>query len=165
MIQGATLRFVGLFFLFVLGFTLVFQSAWVDKKIILPYTSFIAAISSEILGFLDIPAQAQGTLIREDRFAVDIRRGCDGVVATILLVSACLAYPFSWKGRVLGTLWGYALIFTADLIRIVGLFIVGLKGSAQTFDFLHVYVSQFVVIALTMVFWIFWAGRQKTVHR
>ena len=135
-----------------------------DKNVILPYTEFIAALSSGILDLLDIPAEAQGTLIRHGRFAVDIRRGCDGVVATILLVSACLAYPLAWKDRVLGTLLGYALIFTANLIRIVILFVAGLKGSAQTFDFLHTYVSQFVVIALTMVFWIFWAGRQKTIH-
>ena len=162
-IHGATLRFVGLFFLFVLALTFLFQSSWMDQRVILPYTEFIASVSAEVLDFLDVTAEAQGTLILQRGFAVDIRRGCDGVVATLLLVSACLAYPFTWKNRILGTLWGYALIFTLNLIRIVALFVVGSKGSAQTFDFFHTYVSQFVVIALTMVFWIFWAGRQKTI--
>ena len=106
MTNRATLQFVGLFFVFVLAFSLLFQSSWVDKKVILPYTEFIATLSSGILDFLDIPAEARGTLIRHDRFAVDIRRGCDGVVATILLASTCLAYPLAWKDRVLGTLLG-----------------------------------------------------------
>ena len=83
---------------------------------------------------------------------MSIRRGCDGIVATILLVSACLAYPLSWKRRLSGVLLGYLLIFSLNLIRIVGLFVAGLKGSAQTFGIVHTYVSQFVVIALAMVF-------------
>ena len=95
---------------------------------------------------------------------MNIRRGCDGVVATILLVSACLAYPLAWKSRLSGVLWGYVLIFALNLVRVVGLFIAGLKGSEQTFGFLHTYVSQFIVIALTMVFWIYWAGREGTLR-
>ena len=95
---------------------------------------------------------------------MNIRRGCDGVVATILLVSACLAYPLAWKSRLSGVLWGYVLIFALNLVRIVGLFIAGLNGSEQTFGFLHTYVSQFIVIALTMVFWIYWVGRERTLQ-
>lgn len=95
---------------------------------------------------------------------MSIRRGCDGIVATILLVSACLAYPLSWKRRLSGVLLGYLLIFSLNLIRIVGLFVAGLKGSAQTFGIVHTYVSQFVVIALAMVFWIYWVGRERTVR-
>ena len=127
----------------------------------MPYTESIAWLSGWVLDLLGFPAQVQGTIIRQDHFAVDIRKGCDGIVASLLLVSACLAYPFTWKNRLLGTLWGYGLIFTLNLVRIVGLFIAGLKGSAQTFNFLHTYVSQFAVIALAMVFWVFWAGREK----
>ena len=97
MTNRATLQFVGLFFVFVLAFSLLFQSSWVDKKVILPYTEFIATLSSGILDFLDIPAEARGTLIRHDRFAVDIRRGCDGVVATFSLLPP--AWPIPWPGR------------------------------------------------------------------
>ena len=163
-INFPTVRFVGLFLLFVLIFTFLIQSSWIDEKVLFPYTKFIASISAWTLSLAGIPVETQDTVIRESHFAVDIRKGCDGVVATTLLVSACLAYPVTWRYRFWGTLVGYALVFTLNLIRIVGLFAVGSRGSAEVFNFFHTYVSQFLVIALTMVFWVFWAGRQKTIR-
>jgi exosortase H (IPTLxxWG-CTERM-specific) len=159
-----TLRFVGLFFLFAVVFTLLVQMSWIDRLVILPYTKLITSFGAGLLNLLGVTVEAQETLIRQGSFAVSIRRGCDGVVATILLVSACLAYPQPWKRRLSGVFWGYVLIFTLNLVRIVGLFVAGLKGSGQTFSFVHTYVSQFIVIALTMVFWIYWVGRERTLH-
>lgn len=68
-----------------------------------------------------------------------------------------------WISRILGTLYGYLLIFSLNMVRIVGLFLLGASGSRALFDFFHVYVSQFAVIALTMVFWLYWAGRNRPV--
>ena len=161
---GPGLRFVGLFLACVLGLTFFVQLSWTDQTLVLPCTESITRLSGSVLRLLGFPAQVQGTIIRQDHFGVDIRRGCDGIVASLLLVSACLAYPFTWKNRLLGTLWGYCLIFMRNLVRIVGLFIAGLKGSTQTFNFLHTYVSQFAVIALATVFGVFWAGREKAFH-
>ena len=96
---------------------------------------------------------------------MDIRKGCDGVVATLILISACLAYPLSWHQRFWGTVWGYLLIQVLNLIRIVGLFLLIQRGSHQIFDFFHTYVSQFIVIAAAMVFWIYWVGRQRAAAR
>ncbi len=155
------LRFVGLFFALVLSLTLLVQISWIDSNLIGPYTEVLAKIAGGVLSLAGTDAQVLGTVIRKGAFAVDIKRGCDGVVASILLISACLAYPFSWRDRLLGTVIGYGLIFTLNMIRIVGLFLVGLSGSTRTFDFFHTYVSQFAVIAVTMVFWVFWAGRQQ----
>jgi exosortase/archaeosortase family protein len=64
----------------------------------------------------------------------------------------------------MGTLLGYGLIFALNLLRIIVLFLIGLSESTQTFHFFHIYVSQFAVIAFTMVFWIFWAGRKTTLR-
>jgi len=155
-------RFVLLFFVFVLGFNVLMEISWVQENLVLPYTTIIAKISAGLLGLFDNSIQVSGTIIRSDSFAVDIRRGCDGVVATIILISACLAFPLSWSRRASGALLGYLLIQILNLVRIVGLFLLGAAGAAQLFDFLHTSVSQFFVIALTMVFWIYWIGRQKT---
>lgn len=164
-LDSAALRFVGLFFLFVVGLTLVIQIPWVDEHVIGPYTSLLASIGGGIMNLFGYGVSTAGSVIRKEAFAVDIKRGCDGVVATVLLVSACLAYPFSWRDRLWGTFYGYALIFGLNMVRIVGLFLLGLSGSSQTFDFFHTYVSQFAVIAFTMVFWFFWAGRNQAPSR
>ncbi len=155
------LRFVGVFFVLVVGLTFLIQVPLVDRYVIGPYTEALAWMASGVLNLFESGVVTAATVLRKDAFAVDIKRGCDGVVATILLVSACLAYPFSWRDRLLGTLIGYGLIFTLNMIRIVALFLIGLRGSAGAFDFFHVYVSQFAVIAVTMVFWLFWAGRSQ----
>jgi exosortase H (IPTLxxWG-CTERM-specific) len=164
LVDREVLRFVGLFFVFVLGLTFLIQISWLDEHLIEPYTQLIAAAAGSLLRGIIGNVEVVGTMIRQGNFAVEIRRGCDGVVASILLISACLAYPFSWRNRLTGVLLGYTLIFVLNMLRIVVLFFVGLAGSAQSFQFFHVYVSQFVVIGFTMVFWIFWAGRKATVH-
>ena len=156
------IRFVLLFFVFVIGFNLLMEISWVQENLVLPYTTAIAKVSAVLLGLFESSIQVSGTIIRSESFAVDIRRGCDGVIATIILVSACLAFPLTWRQRASGALLGYLLIQILNLVRIVGLFLLGGAGAAQLFDFFHTYVSQFFVIALTMVFWIYWIGRQKT---
>lgn len=160
-LKSSAVRFVGLFFLLVLVLTLVLQVPWVDSNLVGPYVKVLASIGGTILGILQVESDTVGTIIRQGRFAVDIRRGCDGIVASILLISACLAYPFSWRDRVGGVLWGYLLIFVLNMIRIVGLFWLGVNGSVATFNFFHTYVSQFAVIALTMVFWVYWASTRQ----
>jgi len=162
-VDPTSVKFVGFFFVLVLALTLLIQVAWVDTNIIGPYTEALTRIGGRLLGLFGYQVQVHGTLIRQGTFAVDIRRGCDGVVASILLISACLAYPFSWRDRLLGTAAGYGLIFVLNMIRIVGLFAIGVDGSIQTFNFFHTYVSQFAVIALTMVFWVFWASKRAVV--
>ncbi len=164
-LDPVALRFVGLFIVLVVGLSWLVQTSWIDRNLIGPYTAWLAGIATLLINLLGVDAESFGTVIRESAFAVDIKRGCDGVVASILLVSACLAYPLSWRNRLVGTLLGYALIFVLNMIRIVSLFLIGLEGSAGLFDFFHTYVSQFVVIAITMVFWVFWAGRQPAVVR
>ncbi len=156
------IRFVLLFFVFVIGFNLLMEISWVQENLVLPYTTAIAKVSAVLLGLFESSIQVSGTIIRSESFAVDIRRGCDGVIATIILVSACLAFPLTWRQRASGALLGYLLIQILNLVRIVGLFLLGGAGAVQLFDFFHTYVSQFFVIALTMVFWIYWIGRQKT---
>jgi exosortase H (IPTLxxWG-CTERM-specific) len=159
------IRFVFLFFVLVLGFNLLMELSWFQENLLVPYTEAIARVSGGLLRLFGEVVQVSGTIIRSDAFAVDIRRGCDGVVATIILVSACLAFPLAWGLKASGVLLGYALIQVLNLIRIVGLFLLGAAGADQLFDFFHTYVSQFIVIALTMVFWIYWIGRERADSR
>ena len=157
------LRFIALFGTLVIGLTLLVQYPWINQHLILPYTESIAWLNHGMLRLFDPGVTVSSTIIQSGQLAVDIRKGCDGVVATLILISACLAYPLSWHQRFWGTVWGYLLIQILNLIRIVGLFLLIQRGSHQISDFFHTYVSQFIVIAAAMVFWIYWVGRQKTV--
>lgn len=164
-LKQPAVRFVVVFFALALGFNLLISLNWVDENVIFPYTKLITNVSSKTLAVLGYEPVHRDTFIHSAKFAVDIRRGCDGVVATILLVSACLAYPAGWKQRLFGTLAGYALISVLNLLRIVVLFGLGHHGRMEMFNFVHTYVAQFIVIAFTMVFWIYWAGRQRPLYQ
>jgi len=160
------IRFIVVFLGLSLALTLLVQTTWIDQTLLAPYTRMLTSIAGGILHVVGREADVTGTIITERRFAVDIRRGCDGVVASILLISACLAYPFGWRQRFAGMLTGFGIIFVLNMVRIVVLFIVGASGSTWAFNLLHTYVSQFAVIALTMVFWIYWISREpRTVSR
>ena len=154
-------RFVLTFFFCAAVLSLAIQIPWVTEQLVVPYTSFLARLSAQILGLIGLPPTVAGTSLSRAGVTVEIRRGCDGLEAAILLISACLAYPARWKSRLTGTLMGFVLIFVINIFRIVGLSYLGFTGNQQDFDFAHIYVAQFAIIAVTMVFWVFWAGKQK----
>ena len=160
--KSRTTRFVILFFVYLVALTFTLRLQVVDENLVVPYTELLARLSAWLLNLVGFSVSAVGTMLSQSNFAVDIRRGCDGLVATMLLLSACLAYPLSWRERLLACLYGYGIIFGLNLLRIVGLFYLGVSGHRQAFEFFHTYVAQFVVIAVTMIFWVYWIGREKT---
>ncbi len=156
-------RFISLFFATALLLSALTKIPWVENRLLVPYSGFLARLSGSILGALGTLVQVQGTTVSRSGIVIEIRHGCDGIEATILLVSALLSYPSRWIRRITGVLSGYGLIFTLNLIRIVGLCLLAFYGTGASFDFFHIYVSQFAVILLTMVFWVYWAAQQKPV--
>ena len=91
----AAARFVAVFFVLAAALTLLLQVPWVDKNLVGPYVETITAVAGITLKSLGRDVEVNSTIIREKAFAVNIRRGCDGIVAPILLISACLAFPCS----------------------------------------------------------------------
>ncbi len=133
----------------------------VDENLILPYTRWLARLSGHIFSVIGMPVIVQDTFLRHSAFAVDIRRGCDGVVATIVLLSALLAFPAFWKDRLRGAVLGFTLIFVLNLIRIFVLFGLGVAGQTALFHFVHTYVAQMAVIIAAMVYWVYWTGTAR----
>ena len=56
------------------------------------------------------------------RLRIPIVRGCNGVEAVIILVSAMLAFPAPWKHRLIGIGLGFLAIQALNLVRIISLF-------------------------------------------
>jgi len=99
-----------------------------------------------------------GTILGSGPFEVDVSPACSGAVPTVIYVSAVLAYPASWRAKVVGTALGILLVNGLNLLRVVALFLIGLY-RAQIFHETHVYVAQALVVAVAVVTWLFWAGR------
>jgi exosortase H (IPTLxxWG-CTERM-specific) len=159
--KKAMLRFILAFFALVVGLTLFIQIPLVDRYIVLPYVQGITVLSGWIYGLFDSTVETSRTFMSQGGFSVNIKRGCDGIVATIILVSACIAFPSTWKMKFKGIVQGYLLIFILNLFRILVLFALGVNGQIRLFNLVHTYVAQFIVIACVMVFWIYWAGKTR----
>jgi exosortase H (IPTLxxWG-CTERM-specific) len=139
------------------GFTLI-SVRWVNDHAIEPFTAGIARVSGAVLDLIGQDVTMQGTIIRSSRFAVNIRNGCNGVEAMLIFLAAVLAFPASWRSRLLGLGIGILAIQAVNLVRVVALFLTG-AYFPSLFDASHTVVWQTLVILSGVLLWIFWANR------
>jgi exosortase H (IPTLxxWG-CTERM-specific) len=130
----------------------------VIRQAIIPFTSFIATASSLVIQLLGGQAHASGTRLAGAGIALDLRNGCNGVWATLIYVSAVLAFPSSLRSKLWGAALGVIAIFLVNLIRVVSLYFIVLYYPSA-FEGAHIYVWQSVIIAAAVLLWLFWAQR------
>jgi len=104
------------------------------------------------------PVIIAGTNLVSGEFRVDVSPACSGMVPTMIYLSAVLAYPSSRRSKLIGAGLGVAIIHSFNLMRVVGLFLIGLFANEYFHD-THVYVAQALVVAIAVATWLFWAGR------
>jgi exosortase H (IPTLxxWG-CTERM-specific) len=129
----------------------------VDRHVIGPFTSAIAAVSTWLIGVFDADAVATGNVIRSTTtgFAIAIERGCTGVEAVIILISAMLAFPSPWKHKLVGIAIGFVAIQALNLVRIISLFYLG-QWNMQWFEWFHLYLWQALIVLDALVVFLVW---------
>jgi len=112
-----------------------------------------AWLIQSMLGSMDV--QAADTAILSGRVELQILRGCDGIEAWIILVTALIGFPAPWKHRLKGVLLGSLIIYALNLVRIVSLFHIGLYKPAW-FSLAHGVIWQSAILVATVVFVLSW---------
>lgn len=151
-------RFLTLFLLtLVISFTFI---AWtpINDHLIVPFTSGIATVASSTLNLFGQQTSASGTSITSPSFAVNVKNGCNGIEAMLILLAALLAFPMSWRVRLQGIALGTLLIQILNLVRITTLYLLG-KYHPQLFDIFHNAVWQVVIVLSAVVFFFEWVRR------
>lgn len=69
-----------------------------------------------------LPITFETISISSSRVRLLLMRGCDGVEAWVILLSALLVFPMPWGRRWRGILWGTLLIFGLNQLRVISLF-------------------------------------------
>jgi exosortase H (IPTLxxWG-CTERM-specific) len=87
-----------------------------------------------------------------------MRDGCNAVNVTILLWAALLAFPASWKRKLVGMAAGSLIIQVVNVIRFVSLFYLG-QYSMTWFDFAHAYLWESLIVLDTLVVFWYWVTR------
>jgi exosortase H (IPTLxxWG-CTERM-specific) len=158
------LRFLAVFLLVLAAsFTLL---SWrpVNDHLVEPFTGGVARASGVALRLIGEEVVRSGTVLRSPRFAVNIRNGCNGVEAMVILLAAIVAYPAPWRARLAGLALGATVIQLVNLVRVVALFLTG-AYLPSLFDSSHTLIWQSVVILSALLLWLFWAQRMARPRR
>ena len=159
------LKFQGLFVLiFAVCYLLFGVLPRVRLGVINPYTEFLARAVATILNLFGTGAEASGVQVYSPRYSMDIAMGCDGVEASCLYLAGVVAFPSSWRARLIGLAFGIPLIQAINLTRLVVLYYVGLYLPSVA-DQIHDYVAQTIVILLSTAILIFWLQRFGVRHQ
>lgn len=151
------LRFVFLFLFFLVVLFVLELLQPVEQHVILPFTAAIAQVCVWLVGLFDPSAIAHGKILQSTTtdFAISIERGCNGVEAVIILVSAMLAFPAPWKRKLAGIGIGFVAIQALNLVRIISLFYLG-QWSRLWFDWFHLYLWQALIVLDALVVFLIW---------
>lgn len=148
------------FLVFLLIQSILFTaSVWpsVYWSVVMPFTNWVAAASAWLIMLFDNNVISDGNVVRDltNGFAVTILSGCNGVEATIVLVSAILAFPSPWLHKLVGILAGIMAVQGLNLIRIISLFYLG-QWNIHVFEWAHLYIWQALIMIDVLVFFLIW---------
>ena len=154
--QPAQKKFLLRFVVALGAFYLLVAIQPVNDHVVVPFTGFLVRISTALLAGIGEKTHAVGTLIQSPAFAVDVKNGCNGIEAVLLLVAAMLAFPASPKRRLVGIAAGLAVIQGVNLFRIVSLFWLGVHHR-NVFELFHAAVWQTALILLAVGIFLAWS--------
>jgi exosortase H (IPTLxxWG-CTERM-specific) len=155
------LRFALIFGVVLLGLFTLELTPFGQRWIVVPFTETVAAVSAWLVQTFDADVFAYGKVLqdRETGFAVSIEAGCNGVEATIILVAAMVAFPSTWKAKLLGILVGFVAIQAMNLARIISLFYIG-QWNETAFEWAHLYVWQSLIALDVLIVFLIWLRLQ-----
>ncbi len=134
-------------------FTLVntMPASWLAR----PLNCFTAYFTGVILSLIGITAKINGVMVSHGGFSIRIITECTAVFVAILFGSFVFAYPATFRHKLQGMLIGIPFLFVANQLRILSIFLVGLK-SLTFFQYAHVYIGQIVMVLLVILTTMFW---------
>jgi len=113
------------------------------------YTRGVVLATARILGILGIPCVTHNSVLQLPAISLDVRFGCNGLEAVMIYSVAVLAFPSTWKKRLLGILAGFAVLQIINVFRIAGLAYAGIHFRS-IFEYIHIYVAQGLMIAVSL---------------
>lgn len=153
--QPAQKKFLLRFVVLLVAFYALVAVKPVNDAVVVPFTGLLVKVSAALLGAIGEKVVTDGTVIRSSLFAVDVKNGCNGIEAALLLLAAMLAFPAPWRARLAGIAAGLAAVQAVNLVRIVSLFWLG-AHRRDVFDLFHAAVWQTILILLAVGIFVLW---------
>ena len=130
---------------------------WVQQHLVLPWTALLARICAGLVTWFDSTATAAGKVLwnAQTGFGVSIEPGCNGIEACIVLFAAIMAFPASWRHKLVGLVAGFVAVQALNVVRVISLFYLG-QWDMDVFDFAHEYLWQALIMLDVLVVWLLW---------
>ena len=156
-----TIRFALLFGLGVgVVYWLLRQEA-IARAVVVPFTESIATCSGGLISMLGTPIHVSQRVISGAGFTISIENNCNAIFEIGFFLAAVVAYPAAWRGRLWAFLIGPPLLYAVNLLRVIGLFYVGVRYP-NLFDEVHLHVAQSLFILCIALLWLAWVRRFGT---
>lgn len=152
------LLFVARFLAALIVFYVVGALEPVNDRVVVPFTEIVVGATAFLLRTAHQHVDVLGTILRTPRFALDVRNGCNGLEAVMVLAAAMLAFPSTLRSRLAGLFAGSVAIQLLNLVRVSSLVWLG-EHHREFFDFVHVGVWQSIVILAAVSMFIFWSWK------
>jgi exosortase H (IPTLxxWG-CTERM-specific) len=129
-------------------------TSWSDR----PFSVFLSAyaqVSNWILVMFGQHSHVTGSTISGPVATISIMRGCDALDPILVLCAGILAYPSSWRRKVIGLVLGVAAMFIMNVVRILSLYVIELKAPTL-FDPVHLDIWPVIFVSLAVLLWFAW---------
>ena len=125
-----------------------------------PVQRALAGAATWLAGLTGSGATAQADEISVGDLLVHINFECTGVYVLLILFVFLLAYPASWRSRLLGAGIGVVALELLNVFRIAVLVRVA-ELQPALFDYMHEYVWQGLFLVLTVAYAMTWVERAR----
>ena len=120
--------------------------------------SSTASVLALLLNMLGVDAMTNGSIVRLDGLWMEIVDECTGIYEILVYTAAVLAFPTSMKKKAVGIAFGIPLLALLNMARLICLAFVGIY-SAESFEFVHLYLWQVTLILLIVIVLSIWIYR------
>jgi archaeosortase B (VPXXXP-CTERM-specific) len=130
-----------------------------------PQLTWLMIVTADITGFLlrlfGMGVNVSGRIVSLSNFSMEVVGECTGLYEMLIFLAAMIAYPASYKKKLIGAGLGIPFLYVINIIRMVFIGVVG-NWSPNTFDFMHMYFWQVAMILIIVSVWVLWI--EKVVH-
>ena len=126
------------------------------------YLALYARLAGLVLRVFDSGVRVVGNDI-VGRVSLTVAKNCDAMDVTLLFAAAVVAFPASWRRRLVGIAAGVAALTVVNVLRIASLYFVDLRWPSA-FETIHAEVWPLAIVVLAasaFLAWSRWAQAQE----
>ena len=130
---------------------------WADPWVKTDLTAWTARATASILWLLGAEGRSSGALVSSSVLSFRVVAECTALYPAVMFVAAVVAFPCSWRRKLLGLSLGVPALLLMNVIRLVSLCYVH-SWLPNVFEVIHLVVWQSLIIFFVLLIWLVWAA-------